>query len=79
MKKAVPLLVLLLLPTLSFAYGYGNHYAGGMGWFGQTVIHATIHAVVYGIIFKIFHVLGFWPSLLVGGVLLLFMWRLSRR
>ena len=69
-------LATLVIPTLSFAYGYAHH--SGTSWFGEMVARALIHAVIYGMVFKVFHAIGLIPSLLLGGVVLFFVYRQTR-
>lgn len=80
MKKALAVISVFLatfsIPTLSFAYGYAHH--SGAGWFGTMVAGALIHAVIYGLVFKVFHAIGLIPSLLLGGVILFFVYRQTR-
>ncbi|AQH05775.1 hypothetical protein A9R05_42930 (plasmid) [Burkholderia sp. KK1] len=84
MKKTLSVICLFLatlsIPTLSFAYGYAHGYAhhSGAGWFGTMVAGALIHAVIYGLVFKVFHAIGLIPSLLLGGVILFFVYRQTR-
>ena len=68
MKKLAFSLLALAAPVAAFA---GSHASGsGMGWFATHLLSALIHAVVYGVIFKLFHALGLFPSIIVGAAIL---------
>jgi hypothetical protein len=51
----------LLMPVAAMA---ASHSASGLGWFENKVINALIHALIYGVIFKAFHAMGMFPSII---------------
>lgn len=56
----------LALPLAALAAGHHS----GIGWFGEHVLNAVIHAVIYGMVLKLFHSLGLVPSLILGAAIL---------
>ncbi len=64
---------------IPLAYHY--HYGGGWtDWLGHMAISAVVHALIYGLIFRIMHelTLGQAVVLVVVVLALLFMWGRSR-
>jgi hypothetical protein len=66
-SRASAALTISMLPVIAMAAG---HHDSGLGWFGQRVVSAIIHAVIYGVIFKIFHAIGLVPSIILGAAIL---------
>jgi uncharacterized membrane protein YagU involved in acid resistance len=76
-------LIRFALIVVAFAAPVAAMAAGrdsGMGWFGEHVLNAIIHAVIYGVLFKVFHAIGLVPSIILGGVILVgaYLWYRKR-
>jgi len=77
MNRLVLATFIALSPT--FAFAYGAHGRPAMSWFGTQIVSSLIHAVIYGVVFKLFHSLGLVPTLALAAVLLFAAWRYSKQ
>jgi Flp pilus assembly protein TadB len=59
------------------AYGYGG---GWTDWIAHTALSSVIHALIYGLVFKLMHrlTLGEAVVLVVAVLVVVFMWSRSR-
>lgn len=62
------------------AYHHGHVYGGWANWIAHVSISATIHALIYGLVFRLMHRLTLGEAVVLVGfiLLLLFAWGRSR-
>ncbi|WP_428376031.1 hypothetical protein [Lichenicoccus sp.] len=64
----------------AYGSGYGYHHVHGGGWVAGMVVSALVHALIYGVVFRLMRHLTMPEAILLagGGLLLVFMWSRSR-